>query len=140
MTLTDTGENVQMWTRVFSTRRWVILVAWTRRKKKQKIACPLLDVFACGQVSSLRLDRLIWLISVNYTKKGSSKIFENSFLKNDISQFWSKALIVPILMYSNDNKVHYKKIISTKIEITYFRELFKNCHLRSSKVSRKKII
>ena len=31
--LTDTGENVQKWTRVFSTRRWVILVARTRRKK-----------------------------------------------------------------------------------------------------------
>ena len=31
---TDTGENVQKWTRVFSTRRWVILVARTRRKKR----------------------------------------------------------------------------------------------------------
>ena len=56
--LTDTGENVQTWTRVFSTRRWVILVARTRRKKREKIACPLLDVFACGQVSSPRLYRL----------------------------------------------------------------------------------
>ena len=35
-TLTDTGENVQKWTRLFSTRRWVILVAWTRRKKRRK--------------------------------------------------------------------------------------------------------
>ena len=26
--------------------------------KKEKIACPLLDVFACGQVSSPRLYRL----------------------------------------------------------------------------------
>ena len=34
--LTDTGENVQKWTRVFSTRRWVILVARTRRKKKEE--------------------------------------------------------------------------------------------------------
>ena len=59
--LTDTGENVQKWTRVFSTRRWVILVARTRRKKERKIACPLLDAFACGQVSSPRLYRLyIW--------------------------------------------------------------------------------
>ena len=56
--LTDTGENVQKWTRVFSIRRWVILVARTRRKKEKKIACPLLDVFACGQVSSPRLYRL----------------------------------------------------------------------------------
>ena len=31
--LTDTGENVQKWTRVFSTRRWV--VARMRRKKKK---------------------------------------------------------------------------------------------------------
>ena len=57
-TWTDTGENVQKWTQVFSTRRWVILVARTRRKKEKKITCPLLDVFACGQVSSPRLYRL----------------------------------------------------------------------------------
>ena len=36
--LIDTGENVQKWTRVFSTRRWVILVARTRRKKEKQIA------------------------------------------------------------------------------------------------------
>ena len=34
--LTDTGENVQKWTRVFSTRRRVILVARTRRKKREE--------------------------------------------------------------------------------------------------------
>ena len=56
--LTDTRENVQKWTRVFSTRRWVILVARPRRKKEKKIAFPLLDVFACGQFSSPRLFRL----------------------------------------------------------------------------------
>ena len=35
--LTDTGENVQKCTRVFSTRRWVILVvlSQTRRKKSK---------------------------------------------------------------------------------------------------------
>ena len=33
-------------------------VARKRRKKKKKIACPLLDVSACGQVSSPRLYRL----------------------------------------------------------------------------------
>ena len=32
--LTDTGENVQKWTRIFSTQRSVILVARTRRKKR----------------------------------------------------------------------------------------------------------
>ena len=52
------GENVQKWTRVFPTPRWVIIVSRTRRKKQKKIACPLLDVFACGQVSSPRLYRL----------------------------------------------------------------------------------
>ena len=58
MCLTDIGENVQKWTRVFLTRRWVILVTRTRRKKEKKIACPLLDVFAYGQISSPRLYRL----------------------------------------------------------------------------------
>ena len=37
---------------------WLILVARTRRKKEKKIACPILDVFACGQVSSPRLYRI----------------------------------------------------------------------------------
>ena len=43
-------------------------------KKEKKIAWPLLDVFACGQVSSLRLYRLtsldmdhnIWLMRTEY--------------------------------------------------------------------------
>ena len=30
------GETVQKWTRAFSTRRWVILVARTRRKKREE--------------------------------------------------------------------------------------------------------
>ena len=34
--LTDAGEKVQKWTRLISTRRWVILVARTRRKKKEE--------------------------------------------------------------------------------------------------------
>ena len=34
--LTDTGENVKKWTRVFSTRCLIILVARTRRKKRRK--------------------------------------------------------------------------------------------------------
>ena len=40
----------------------------------------------------------------NVIVKRSSKIFEDSFLKNGILEFWSETLIVPILMYSsNDN-------------------------------------
>ena len=41
-TFTDTSENVQKWTRVSSTRRWVILVARTRRKKRRKILASTL--------------------------------------------------------------------------------------------------
>ena len=68
ISLTDTGENVQKWTRLFSTQRWVILVARTRRKKEKKIACPVLDVLACGQVSSPRLYRLT-IFSTKFEKK-----------------------------------------------------------------------
>ena len=70
--LADTSENVQKWTRVFSTRRWVILVARTRRRKEKKIARPLLDVFACGQLSSPRLYRLIWFFRSNEDVGGSA--------------------------------------------------------------------
>ena len=34
LVLTDTDKNVQKWTRVFSTRRWVILVARKKREEK----------------------------------------------------------------------------------------------------------
>ena len=40
--------------------------------------------------------------------------FENSFLKNDILEFWSWTLIVSILTYSsNDNSVHNQNMILT---------------------------
>ena len=69
--LTDTGANVRKWTRVFSTQRWVILVARTRRKKKEENSVvalrSLLNVFACGQVSSPRLYRST--IRLNEEKK-----------------------------------------------------------------------
>ena len=55
--LSDAGEKVQKWTRLISTRRWVILVARTRRIKRRKYSRLHLDVFACGQV------RLYWLSS-----------------------------------------------------------------------------
>ena len=50
-------------------------------KKEKKIACPLLDVFACGQVSSPRLYRLtIWKWRLNFVilehfEKNRWKIF-----------------------------------------------------------------
>ena len=68
--LTDTGENVLKWTPVFSTRRWVILVARTRRQKREENSVvallSLLNVFACGQVSSPRLYRLSKIQSLIY--------------------------------------------------------------------------
>ena len=57
--------------------------------------------------------------------KRSSKIFENSFLKNGILEFWSESLFVSILTYaSNDNKDHSQNMIFTKIVMTKFREKF----------------
>ena len=63
--LTDTGEKVQRWTRVFSTRRWVILVARTRRKKREEKS-----VFTFG---GFRL----------WTSFESSSVSVNSFSKPD---------------------------------------------------------
>ena len=87
--LTDKGVNVQKWTRVFSTRRWVILVVRTRRKKEKIIACPLLDVFDCGQVSNPRLYRLkIMLEKLRPKNKCWKYSWENWALKNYI--FYNK--------------------------------------------------
>ena len=55
-------------------------------------------------------------MSVNYAVKKAIKIFENLFLKNGKLEFWSKALIASIEKYSsNENLVHYQKMIFTKI-------------------------
>ena len=48
----------------------------------------------------------------NITVKRSSTIFENSFLKNGISQLWSEAFRDSIQAYfQNSNKVHKIKIL-----------------------------
>ena len=53
--LTDIGENVQKWTRVFSRRS----DASEKREENRVVALrSLFNVFACGQVSSPRLYRL----------------------------------------------------------------------------------
>ena len=51
----------------------------TRLKKEEKIARPLLDVFVCGQVSSLRLYRF------KGAEKQILKIFESNFLTVEFS-------------------------------------------------------
>ena len=61
LTSTDTGGNVQKWTRLFSTRRWVVLVARTRRKEEKKILTS-----ALGQI---RLYRLTILMNVCVSNK-----------------------------------------------------------------------
>ena len=64
----------------------------------------------------------------------SSKIFESSFLKNGLLEFRSKAIIVSMLEYSwNNNEVHYKNIILTRIVMTIFEKYYVNCNLGSSK-------
>ena len=109
--LTDTGENVQKWTRVFSTRRWVILVARTRRKK----ACPVLDIFAYGKVSSPCLYRLSQFDQI-WTQTGFVKfwpsttnfsdfiIFRNTNLKNinffiQMENQWSFPLSIIFIVF-----------------------------------------
>ena len=91
--LTDIDENVQKWTRVFSTRRWVNLVARTRGKKKEKKkACPLLDAFPSGQVSSPRLYRLM-LELIDF--KNLNNLFTNE-KRFSLFLFFSKILALNV--------------------------------------------
>ena len=59
MILTDTGENEPKCAVDFRLGAESYSSLGPVGKKEKKIACPLLDVFACGQVSSPRLYRLI---------------------------------------------------------------------------------
>ena len=45
-------------------------------RKERKIACPLLDVFACGQVSSPRLYRFRTILGKKYPSISIPKFFE----------------------------------------------------------------
>ena len=93
MSLTDTGANVQKWTQVFSTRRWVIQYDSysshirrsdaSEKKRRRKYSRPLLNVFACGQVSSPRLYRL----SQIYVDLGKSAIVNDFFFVARINDF-----------------------------------------------------
>ena len=65
--------------------------------------------------------------SVNYViVKRSSKILENSFLKNGILEFWAETEIVSILRCSSkDYDVHNQNMIYAKIVITKFYEILR---------------
>ena len=96
---------------------------WTfNRQLVSKCHKPRPQIFSFNFYFSVGLS--IWVIFINYAiVKMSPKIFENWFFKNGILGFWSKALFVPILKYSpNDKSVYYQNIISTKIVNTNFRE------------------
>ena len=56
-------------------------------------------------------------------REKSSKIFEDSFLKNGILESWSEAVNVSFLSYSsNENSVNDQDMIFTKCVITNNRE------------------
>ena len=69
--LTDTGENVQKWTRIFRLGAKSYLSLRRVGKKRRKYSRPLLNVFACAQVSSPRLCRLIINVLLLLTNCGS---------------------------------------------------------------------
>ena len=77
--LTDTGENVQKWTRVFSTRCWVILVARTRRKKREENS---VSTFGRFRLWTFFESSPVSVKGMNHTvchKKFSSYNFKNLF-------------------------------------------------------------
>ena len=53
-------------------------------EKEKKIACQLFDIFACGQVSSPRLYRSRFLISIKNIKK---QLLQNNFENTDEAVF-----------------------------------------------------
>ena len=93
--LTDTGENVQKWTRVFSTRRWVNLVARMRRKKRRKILDStfgrfcLWTSFESSSVSvNLRIPE-IWI-----TQRTNLKATSVRYKKHLADIFWVWAYLI----------------------------------------------
>ena len=73
------------------------------------------EIYASSFNFNSKFDHKLFFIFENYViVKRSSKIFKNSFLKNGILEFRSKALIISILTYFlNDDKVHIKNMIFT---------------------------
>ena len=136
--LTNTGENVQKWTRVFSTRCWVILVAWTRRKKEKEIACPLLDVFAFEQVSSHHLYRLtkeFWSNRKKSCWQLSSKIINNKNVQSSQNSSNRNKLQVWIFSWKFDvfflkcfflkyPEIPVKRVIWVELGILVYQSVF----------------
>ena len=80
--LTDTGENVQKWTRVFSTRRWVILVARTRRKKRRKILASTIGRFRLWtSFESSPVSVKTSLLKIIYQKLNKNLVFQIDIYK-----------------------------------------------------------
>ena len=74
--LTDTGENGTNWPVYFRLAAESHSSLGPVGKKQKKIACPLLDVFACGQVSSPHLYRFLlkYCGSQPFSYFGSQKV------------------------------------------------------------------
>ena len=76
---------------------------------------------------------LLRLIKNYVIVKKSSKIYGNSFRKNRLLEFWSKALIASILkLFKNEDYAHYQNMISRKSLLRIIAENYENCHLCSS--------
>ena len=75
--LTDTGEKFQNWTRVFSTRRWVILVARKRRKKREE-----------NSVSTF--GRFFKFLTTFYLDYNFTTNFDWSFRINFFGRYWGQ--------------------------------------------------
>ena len=81
--LTDTGENGTNWTVYFRLGAESYSSLGPVGKKEKKIAWDILAKFACGQVSSPRLHRLMTLLMLAIRKRwAKSKILKNSKLVN----------------------------------------------------------
>ena len=85
------GENLQKWTRVFSTRRESYSSLGRVGKKENRVVAQrsLLNVFACGQVSSPRLYRLkIKKVIKNFNRKFQVIELLNFWFKTGTRESW----------------------------------------------------
>ena len=126
--LTDTGENFLKWTRVFSTRCWVILVAQARRKKREENSVSTFGRFSLltsleSSPVSVNDKKLIFISTVPTIYKHFSHSKHTLFALTKICLFWEEE------DFGKINSLYFFNIESFK---TYFLLFLKNCVTQDS--------
>ena len=141
--LIDTGENVQKWTRVFSTRRWVILVARTGRKKREENSVStfgrfrLWTSFESSSVSVNSINKCYYKVTIIQMSLSNHYLISTPFLSGQTLTSASEVGVLPVLQCTHQHNClehflqHYENSLFRNI-LTDGSSRFRNIRKQAS--------